>query len=82
MVRREFARRKLQMIGDDRACAAGTNFTIAERALNGVAVTVTCSSTAHGAPAVYYLTSKATIGGLGSPAYAERRMEATVSNIP
>ncbi|MBI2313141.1 MAG: pilus assembly protein MshP [Betaproteobacteria bacterium] len=63
-------------------CDASTSFTLAEQGLNGVALTVTCASTAHGTSSVYYLTSKATVGGLGGPTYAERRMEATVSNLP
>ena len=52
-------------------------------ALTGVTVTVTCASSTQGAGNfVYYITSKATIGTLGGLGYAERRMEATVSNIP
>ena len=51
----------------------------------GVSVVVTCARSQHGAGATaftYYLTSIATTGTLGTPSYAERRMEATVSNIP
>lgn len=52
-------------------------------ALSGLTVTVTCASSTHGAGnVVYYITSKATSGSLGGLGYAERRMEATVSNIP
>jgi MSHA biogenesis protein MshP len=52
-------------------------------ALSDVTVTVGCSRSTHGAGnLVYYITSKATTGTLGSLGYAERRMEATVSNIP
>jgi MSHA biogenesis protein MshP len=51
--------------------------------LSGVNVSVTCSPSTHGAGnLVYYITSRATTGTLGSVSYAERRMEATVSNIP
>lgn len=74
------------------ACAASTNFNLTQGSLNGVALTVTCTSAAQGASNcgltgtstcnTYYLTSRATLGTLGTLAYAERRMEATVSNIP
>ena len=53
--------------------------------LAGVSVDVTCAQSQHGAGATaftYYLASIATTGTLGTPSYAERRMEATVSNIP
>lgn len=60
-------------------------FSPAGDGLAGVSVTVTCASSQHGTGSnafTYYLTSTATIGSLGSLGYAERRMEATVSNIP
>lgn len=67
------------------ACAASTGpFVLTQGGLNGVSVTVTCSQSLHGAAtgvSVFYITSTATIGTLGSINYAERRMEATVSNI-
>ena len=65
------------------SCAGGA-FSLAQGGLNGVNVTVTCvQQSAHGAGNfVYYLTSTATIGTLGGLDYAERRVEATVSNIP
>jgi len=53
--------------------------------LAGVTAIVTCAQSQHGAGTTaytYYLTSIATTGTLGTPDYAERRMEATVSNIP
>ena len=78
--------------------AGAVNFTLTQGALNGVAVQVTCvQQSTHGNPplppafclpnppntcAVYYITSNATIGVLGRLDYAERRIEATVSNIP
>lgn len=63
------------------ACAAGTPALGA--GLTGVSVSVACSSSTHGAGnIVYYIASTATTGTLGSASYAERRMEATVSNIP
>lgn len=57
--------------------ALGTAFT-------GVTVTVTCAQTVHGANnLVYYIKSNAkTTGTVGTITYAERWMEATVSNIP
>ncbi len=71
-------------------CGATTTFALTQTGLNGISVTVTCSSTTHGAGNfVYYITSCATNGTscaapgtLGNANYAERRLEATVSNIP
>ncbi|MEK6243605.1 MAG: pilus assembly protein MshP [Pseudomonadota bacterium] len=75
-----------QAVSATASCVASTPFTLTEGALNGVSVTVTCSATSHGsappADQVYYLTSIATVGTLGGVNYAERRLEATVSNIP
>jgi len=52
-------------------------------ALSGVTVTVSCASSTHGAGnLVYYITSTAVTGTLGGVSYAERRMEATVTDIP
>jgi MSHA biogenesis protein MshP len=52
-------------------------------ALTGVTVSVTCARTTHGAGNFsYYITSNAKTGTLGAATYAERWMEATVSNIP
>jgi hypothetical protein len=78
--------------------AGAVNFNLTQGALNGVAVQVTCvQGSTHGNPpaapivcppnppntcAVYYIRSNATIGTLGGLDYAERRVEATVSNIP
>jgi MSHA biogenesis protein MshP len=68
------------------ACAVSTGpFTLSGGSLSGVNVTVTCAEAKQGAASgrsVFYLTSKATIGTVGALSYAERRMEATVSNIP
>lgn len=73
-------------------------FNLTDTALSGIGVTVTCSATTHGATActgaactggaspcpcvTYFITSTATNGTLGNVNYAERRMEATVSNTP
>jgi MSHA biogenesis protein MshP len=73
-------------------------FNLTQGALSGISVTVTCSATAHGTtsctgaactggaspcPCVaYFITSTATNGTLGNPNYAERHVEATVSNVP
>jgi hypothetical protein len=60
-------------------------FTPAGDGLAGVSVSVTCARSQHGAGTAvftYYITSTATTGTLGGLSYAERRMEATVSNIP
>jgi MSHA biogenesis protein MshP len=53
--------------------------------LANVSVTVTCARSQHGAGTAvftYYITSIAKTGTLGTLSYAERHMEATVSNIP
>lgn len=65
------------------SCPASSGFPLTEGALVGVTVTVTCSSTTHGAGnVVYYITSAATTGTPGGLDYAERHMEATVNNLP
>ena len=74
------------------SCVGSTSFTLTQGALNGVAVTVKCTPAAQGATNCgltgiltcnnYYLVSQATLGTLGTLAYAERRLEATVSNLP
>jgi hypothetical protein len=59
---------------------AGVSFNLADANLAGVAVTVICTSSVHGAGnIVYYITSQANTGALGNVNYAERNMEATVS---
>ena len=71
-------------------CNASTNFNLTQGGLTNINVTVTCTSTTHGAGNfVYYITSCATTGTscaapgvLGNVNYAERRLQATVSNIP
>lgn len=65
------------------SCTGSTSFTLTEGALNGVAVTVTCSTgSTFGTGNAYYLTSQATTGTLGNLDYAERRIATTASNIP
>lgn len=65
------------------SCAASTAFTLSDPVLNGIAVTVTCSSeTFGGGGTLYRLTSRATIGTLGTVGYVERRLSASVSTIP
>jgi MSHA biogenesis protein MshP len=66
------------------SCAASSSLSLTQGALNGVSVTVTCSQQPQGSAteSVFYITSRATTGTLGSVSYAERRMEATLSNIP
>ena len=69
-----------------------TPISLTVGSLNGVTASVTCISSRQGpstcgltgtsACQTYYLTSIATTGTLGTLNYAERRMEATVSNIP
>ncbi|MBV8030811.1 MAG: hypothetical protein JO035_04825 [Betaproteobacteria bacterium] len=67
------------------AGGAGTpsTFTITQAGLANVSVTVSCTRWLFGSGNfVFFLSSVATIGTLGNLDYAERRLEATVSNIP
>jgi MSHA biogenesis protein MshP len=65
------------------SCALSTTFTLSDPVLNGVSVKVECTSDPFGGGStVYRLSSTATIGTLGTPGYAERRLSASVSNIP
>ncbi|HXF46848.1 MAG TPA: hypothetical protein VNK91_12100 [Burkholderiaceae bacterium] len=65
------------------SCASSSAFTLSDPALNGVSVTVTCEPYLFGVGStVYRLSSRATIGTLGTPGYAERQLSASVSNIP
>ena len=65
------------------AGCTGATFSPAGSGFSGVSVTVTCAQSTHGTGNfTYYVTSTATTGTLGTLSYAERRMEATVSNIP
>ncbi len=65
------------------ASCAGATFSPSGGGFEGVSVTVTCVQSTHGSGNItYYITSIATAGTVGSLNYAERRMEATVSNIP
>jgi MSHA biogenesis protein MshP len=67
-------------------CNPDTNpanqFTLSEGALNTVSVKVNCVSSPFGTNKVYYFTSTATIGTVGQLGYAERRIIASVSDIP
>jgi hypothetical protein len=62
--------------------ATSSTFSLTEAALNGISVTVDCTRNVYGSNNVYYFTSKATIGTLGQLGYAERRLIASVSDIP
>jgi MSHA biogenesis protein MshP len=61
---------------------AGTALTLTGTGLAGITATVICASTAHDGGSVYRITSTAVTGTFGSLDYAQRRMEATVTNIP
>jgi MSHA biogenesis protein MshP len=61
---------------------AGTTLVLTGTGLTGVSATVVCASTAHTGGTVYRITSTAISGTFGTLDYAQRRMEATVSNIP
>ncbi len=71
----------------------GAAFPLSGTGFEGVSVAVTCTPSQHGGGSTvftYYLTSEARTGtipsttvGVASPLdYAQRRMEATVTNIP
>jgi len=68
------------------SCAGSSGpFSLSGGSLAGVNVTVTCLESKQGAAtgqSVFYITSKATTGAAGALSYAERHMEATVSNVP
>lgn len=64
------------------SCAASTPINLTGNGLSGVTATVTCASTAHTGGTVYRITSTAVSGTFGALDYSQRRMEATVSNIP
>ena len=71
---------------------AGITLNLTQGSLSGVTVIVKCVAAPQGPSTcgltgtslcqTFYLTSQATTGTLGLLSYAERRMEATVSNIP
>lgn len=64
------------------SCAGSTAFALTGSGLSGVTATVICASTAHTGGTVYRITSTAVHGTFGALDYAQRRIEATVSNIP
>ena len=73
--------------GGEAACtAANTSFNLTQGGLNGISVTVTCETDRLGtvnATNVYYIVATATPTGVAAGAvnYAERRLEASVSNF-
>jgi MSHA biogenesis protein MshP len=85
-----------QAIAAGASCApppgSSTPINLTQGSLNGVTTTVTCTLAQQGASTcgltgtsacqTYYLTSVATTGTLGTLSYAERHIEATVSNVP
>jgi MSHA biogenesis protein MshP len=66
------------------SCAASTPFALTGAGLTGVTATVACTEggLTHTGGKVYRITSTAVHGTFGALDYAQRRMEATVSNIP
>jgi len=63
----------------------GIPFNIAQGALRGFRVTVSCTSTAHAAPLNWYvrdITAVAQYGNFGASDYAARTAYARVSNAP
>lgn len=69
------------------SCVAppGVTFNIAQGALSGFRVTVTCTSTLHAPPANWYvrdITAFAQYGNFGAADYASHSAQARVSNAP
>ena len=63
----------------------GVTFNIAQGALRGFRVTVSCTSTTHAPPANWYvrdITAFAQYGNFGASEYAARTAYARVSNAP
>ena len=81
-----------QAIAAGSCVASPPPISLTQGSLNGVTVNVTCVAAPQGVSTcgsagtslcqTYYLTSVATTGTLGTLSYAERHIEATVSNIP
>jgi MSHA biogenesis protein MshP len=72
-----------QAIGAGSCAGTGGSPLAPAGSLAGVSIDVTCVQSTLGAGnLVYYVTSRARIGTVGESNYAERWMEATVSNIP
>jgi MSHA biogenesis protein MshP len=75
-----------QAIGPTSSSCAATTTLAPITGIDGVTVTVTCACTftttacTTSADSVYYLTSTATFGTYGSAAYAQRVLEATITN--
>ena len=67
-------------------CVGAGPFALTATGLEGVSVTIQCEAAQYGSGTTaytFYIRSVATIGSApGTLGYAERRMEATVSNIP
>jgi MSHA biogenesis protein MshP len=66
------------------SCLGSSSFTLAVPGLDGFAVTVTCAQTTYqerGTPyQVFSITSTATAGSFGDPAYVSRTLTASVTN--
>lgn len=67
-------------------CPASAALNLTQGALNGFAVTVTCSASAHTEGAlnynVYNVTSFAQYGRFGAPTYASKTISARYTNAP
>ncbi len=65
-------------------CAASTTLSLSEAALNGFSVVVTCTATAYNTGATpntsWVLSSSATSGGYGKPAYVHRVVSGTFTD--
>jgi MSHA biogenesis protein MshP len=68
------------------SCAAGSVLNLAQGALNGFRVTVTCSASSHVEGAVSYrvydVTSFAQYGRFGAAGYASKTLTARFTNAP
>lgn len=60
-------------------CPVPASFSPAGAGLNGITVNVNCTSPAAN---VFYIQSTAQFGTFGTADFAQRRLEATVTNLP
>lgn len=66
-------------------CSSASSFNLTGNGLEGISVTVTCTRIDYPPKggkvySVFYITSLAKFGSLGSPDYSQRLLEATVTN--
>ncbi len=69
---------------DSSACPADTSFVLNEGGLDGLSVSVSCTSSSHDEGPdtrnIFQIVSIAAYGSFGSADYAQRRLQATVTD--